>query len=114
MGGKISGTAFYGIPTGIAKLVSKDSLGNGGLSIKVSFTDDLVNFLSVMDIAYSDGVFTQIVDLENRLLSFNVYLNILKVTNIGEKQIGDKLNLEFDPVVIKVAKILQKFNLKDR
>ena len=114
LGEEIPGTFFYGIPTGIVELVAKDSLADGGLSIKVSFADELVNYLSVMDIACLDGAFMQIVALGDRLLSFNVYLNTLKVTNIGEKQVGDKLNIEFDPVVVKVAKILQKFNFKNQ
>lgn len=114
LGEEIPGTFFYGIPTGLVELVSKDSLADGNLSIKVSFADDLVNYLSVMDIACLDGAFMQIVNIDDRLLSFNVYPNTLKITNIGEKQVGDKLNIEFDPVVVKVAKILQKFNLKNQ
>lgn len=112
LGEEIPGTFFYGIPTGTVELVAKDSLADGGLSIQVSLADNLTNYLSVKDIACLNGIFMQIVDLGNRLLSFNVYPNTLKVTNIGEKQIGDKLNIEFDPIVVKVARIMQKFNLK--
>ncbi len=40
----------------------------------------------------------------------NVYPNTLKTTNLGEKQPGNQLSIELDPVIIKIAKIFQKFN----
>ena len=111
LGEEIPGTFFYGIPTGIVELVSMDSLPDENFLMKVSFEDDLINYLSVMDIACLNGALMQIIDIDNRFLFFNVYPNTLKITNLGEKQTGDKLNIELDPVVVKVAKILQKFNL---
>lgn len=111
LGEEIPGTFFYGIPTGVVELVSMDSLPDGNFLMKVHFENNLVNYLSVMDIACLNGALMQIVDIDNQLLSFNVYPNTLKITNLGEKQTGDKLNIELDPIVVKVAKILPKFNL---
>ncbi|PSB06631.1 Lumazine-binding protein [Pleurocapsa sp. CCALA 161] len=108
LGEEIPGAFFYGIPTGLVELVSQELLSDGNVIMKVSFEDDLVNYLSVLDVVCLDGVLVQIIDIDNYLLSFNVYPNTLKITNLGEKKSGNKLSIELDPLTIKVAKIFQK------
>lgn len=110
LGEEIPGAFFYGIPTGLVEIVSKESLPNGNCLMKVSFEDDLINYLSIMDQVCLDGVLVQIIDIDNYIFSFNVYSNTLKITNLGEKQLGNKLSIELDPLVLKIAKIFQKFN----
>ncbi|MGL5835756.1 MAG: Lumazine-binding protein, partial [Waterburya sp.] len=115
LGEEIPGVFFYGIPTGLVELVSQELLSDGNCLMKVSFEDDLVNYLSIMDVVCLDGILVQIIDIDNYLLSFNVYPNTLKITNLGEKKLGNKLSIELDPLTIKVAKIFQKqqkFNFK--
>ena len=109
LGEEIPGTFFYGITTGIVKLISKDNLSNGNLLMKVSFESNLVNYLSVKDCVCLDGIFLQIIDVDSHLLSFNVYSSTLKTTNLREKQSGS-LNIELDPFTLKIAKIFSKFN----
>ena len=77
--------------------------------MKVSFESNLVDYLSVTDCVCLDGVFLQIVDIDNYLLSFNIYSSTLETTSLGEKQ-SETLNIELDPVTLKIAKIFQKFN----
>ena len=108
LGEEIPGTFFYGIPTGIVKLVSRDNLSSG-LSIKVSFESNLVDYLSVNDCVCLDGIFLQIIDIDNYLLSFNVYSSTLRSTSLREKQSGT-FNIELDPFTLKIAKIFQKFD----
>ncbi|MEM7760969.1 MAG: hypothetical protein AAF298_22985 [Cyanobacteria bacterium P01_A01_bin.40] len=110
LGEEIPGTFFYGIPTGLVELVAREILSDGNLLMKVSFENNLVNYLSVMDQVCLDGVLVQIIDMDNYLLSFNIYPNTLKITNLGEKQPGNKLSIELDPLTSKIAKIFQKFN----
>ncbi len=110
LGEEIPGTFFYGIPTGLVEVVSRELLSDGNEEMKVSFENNLVNYLSVMDQVCLDGILLQIIDIDNYLLSFNVYPNTLKITNLGEKQPGNKLSIELDPLILKIAKILQKFN----
>ena len=103
LGEEIPGIFFYGIPTGLVKLVSKELLSNGNLLMKVLFENNLVNYLSVMDCVCLHGILLQIIDIDNHLISFNIYFNTLKTTSLREKQSGT-LNIELDPF------ILQKFN----
>ncbi|MEM7591985.1 MAG: hypothetical protein AAF383_10800 [Cyanobacteria bacterium P01_A01_bin.83] len=109
LGEEIPGIFFYGIPTGIAKLVSRELLSNGNLLLKVSFESDLVDYLSVMDCVCLEGILLQVIEIDNHLISFNVYSNTLKITNLQEKQSGS-FNIELDPFTLKIAKIFQKFN----
>lgn len=108
LGEEIPGTSFYGIPTGIAKLISKELLPNSNLLIKVAFENDLVDYLSVGYCVCLDGIFLQIINLDNRVIGFNIYSSTLKSTNLRDKQSED-FNIELDPFTLKIAKILQKF-----
>ena len=108
LGEEIPGTFFYGIPTGIVKLVSKNNLSNG-LLMKVSFESNLVDYLSVNDCVCLDGIFVQIIDIDNYLLSFNIYSSTLKSTSLREKQ-SVTFNIELDPFTLKIANIFQKLN----
>ena len=110
LGEEIPGTFFYGIPTGLVELVSREILSDGNLEMKVSFENNLVKYLSVMDQVCLNGALLQIVDIDNHLLSFNIYPNTLKMTNLGEKQPGDKLSIEIDPSTSKIAQIFEKFS----
>ena len=110
LGEEIPGTFFYGIPNGLVKLVSRERLPSEKFLIKVSFENDLIKYLSVMDQVCLDGVLLQVIDIDNYLLSFNIYSNTLKITNLGEKEPGDLLSLELDPLTTKIARILPKLN----
>ena len=77
--------------------------------MKVSFESNLVNYLSIMDCVCLDGIFLQIIDLDNHLISFNIYSSTIQTTSLREKQSGT-LNIELDPFTLKIAKIFQKFN----
>lgn len=109
LGEEIPGTFFYGIPTGIVELISRDKLSNGNLLMKVSFESNLVNYLSIMDCVCLDGIFLQIIDLDNHIISFNIYSSTIQTTSLREKQSGT-LNIELDPFTLKIAKIFQKLN----
>ena len=77
--------------------------------MKVSFESNLVNYLSVSDCVCLDGIFLQIINIDNDVLSFNVYCSTLKATSLREKQ-SETLSIELDPFTLKIAKIFQKFN----
>ena len=110
LGEEIPGTFFYGIPSGFVKFVSREVLSEGKILIKVSFENDLIEYLSVMDQICLDGALLQVIDIDNDLLSFNIYPSTLKLTNLGEKQPGELLTIELDPLTAKIARILKKLN----
>ncbi len=108
LGEEIPGAFFYGVPSGQVKGISLERLSNRKLMMKVSFEDDLINYLSVMDQVCLDGVLLQIKELAEHLIGFELYPNTLSLTNLGERQVGDLLNLEIEPFVAKIGRILEK------
>lgn len=110
LGEEIPGTFFYGVPSGQVKLISMEKLSTGGLLFKLSFENNLVNYLSSNDQVCLNGVALLIKDMEAEILCCELYPNTLIKTNLGEAQVGDLLNIEVDPIVAKIARIFQKIN----
>ena len=107
-GEEIPGTFFYGVPSGQVQLISLEMLSTGKAIMKVSFEDDLINYLSVQDQVCLDGVLLQIKELVEPLLCFELYPQTLSLTNLGERQVGELLSLEIDPFIQKIGRILKK------
>ena len=76
--------------------------------MKVSFEDDLINYLSVKDQVCLDGVLLQIKEVASPVIGFELYPNTLSLTNLGERIVGDLLNLEIDPFLAKISRIFEK------
>lgn len=108
LGEEIPGTIFYGIPTVSIELISKALRTDGSLTVKASFKHDFINYLSVTDQVCVDGALLQIVDIDDRILSFRLYPSTLETTNLQNRQVGEKLNIELDLFTLKLAKVLKK------
>ncbi len=80
-------------------------LSNGKSIIKVSFEDVLMNYLSVGDQACLNGVLLQIKELNTDVIGFELYPETLRLTNLGERQVGDLLWIEIDPFIAKISRI---------
>ncbi len=107
-GEEIPGAFFYGVPSGQVKVISLEMLSNGLSVMKVSFEDDLINYLSVKDQVCLDGVLLQIKEVASPVIGFELYPNTLSLTNLGERIVGDLLNLEIDPFLAKISRIFEK------
>jgi riboflavin synthase len=55
-----------------------------------------------------DGISLTVVDLDNRSFSVAIIPHTLTATNIGQKRIGDRVNLEVDIIGKYVEKLLDK------
>ncbi len=111
LGEEIPGTFFYAVPSGQVKLIYIEKLSGGRLTFQVSFEDDLVNYLSIKDQVCLNGVSLQIRDMKANILYFELYPSTLDLTNLGERQVGDLLTIEIDPIITKIARIFQKNQL---
>ena len=110
LGEEVPGTFFYGIPTGQVKVISHDRLPEGKSILKVSFENKLAKYLSTMDQVCLDGVLLQIREIVNHLLCFELYPNTLSLTNLGERQVGEFMKVEIDPLIVKIGRIFEKLN----
>jgi len=57
-----------------------------------------------------DGISLTVVDINNRSFSVAIIPHTLKATNLGEKGIGDKVNIEVDIIGKYVEKLLNREN----
>ncbi len=110
LGEEIPGAFFYGVPSGQVKVISLEMLSNGKSIMKVSFEDVLINYLSVGDQACLNGVLLRIKELSTDLIGFELYPETLRLTNLGERQVGDLLWIEIDPFIAKISRIFEKLN----
>ena len=64
-----------------------------------------MNYLSVGDQACFNGVLLQIKELNTDVIGFELYPETLRLTNLGERQVGDLLWIEIDPFIAKISRI---------
>ena len=67
-----------------------------------------MNYLSVGDQACFNGVLLQIKELNTDVIGFELYPETLRLTNLGERQVGDLLWIEIDPFIAKISRIFEK------
>ncbi|NEP89516.1 MAG: hypothetical protein F6K18_23275 [Okeania sp. SIO2C2] len=108
MGEEISGSLFYGVPSGYCQLISKENLSGGGIKIEVLWKNDFLQYLDVKDLICLDGVLLIIRDMAKFSLVFDIYPETVNLTNLVEKEIGEYFAIEIDPIVKKVGQILAK------
>ncbi|NEQ73157.1 MAG: Lumazine-binding protein [Okeania sp. SIO2C9] len=108
LGEEISGSLFYGVPSGYCQLISKDNLSGGGIKIEVLWKNDFVQYLDVKDLVCLDGVLLIIRDMAKLSLMFDIYPETVNLTNLVEKEIGEYFAIEIDPMVKKIGQILAK------
>ncbi len=108
LGEEIPGAFFYGVPTGQVKIISLELLPDEKLIMEVSFEDNLINYLSVKEQVCLDGVLLQIKTINSQVIGFELYPHTLNLTNLGERQVGDLLRIEVEPLTLKVSNILPR------
>ncbi|NEP04650.1 MAG: Lumazine-binding protein [Okeania sp. SIO2G4] len=108
LGEEISGSLFYGVPSGYCQLISKENLSGGGIKIEVLWNNDFLQYLDVKDLICLDGVLLIIRDMAKFYLVFDIYPETVNLTNLVEKEIGEYFAIEIDPIVKKVGQILAK------
>ncbi|WP_013320279.1 Lumazine-binding protein [Gloeothece verrucosa] len=108
LGEEISSSLFLGIPSGRCQLISLIHESETSVLFEVVWEDVLLKYLDPKDLVCLDGVLLMINKIEERVLSLGIYEETLKLTNLGERRVGDWLNIEMEPMVKKLAQILEK------
>lgn len=108
-GEEIPGALFYGIPSGKVKIISLQTIAENKLKMEVSWDNELIQYLDQLDQVCLNGVLLQIKEKVNQSMFFELYPETLNLTNFAERNVGEYLNIEIDPMVKKVAQVLAKF-----
>ncbi|NES84788.1 MAG: Lumazine-binding protein [Moorea sp. SIO2B7] len=111
LGEEIAVCVFSGVPSGICQLTSLKNYPEEIVHFQIKWDNFLFKYLDIKDVVYLDGVFLQIKNIKDDLLSFELYPETIKKTNLGDRKIGDILNIEIDPIIKKLAQILERKKL---
>ncbi|MGK7942230.1 MAG: Lumazine-binding protein [Crocosphaera sp.] len=111
LGEELPGIWFYGVPSGRGKILSMSRLEGEKLEIEIFWNHSLINYLDVKDQVCIDGVLLQIKKMTNLSMSFELYPETLKLTNLGKNQPENIVNIEIDPMIKKIGNIMEKIKI---
>lgn len=105
--GRLGGHMVTGHVDGVAEIRNKIDLGKG-FELHVSMPSELLRYLVPKGSIALDGVSLTIADLRSDLLVVSVVPHTAKSTNLGEKNIGDRGNIEVDVLSKYIERHLKK------
>jgi len=105
VGDELGGHFVSGHVDGIATLIAKEQIAD---SYKLDFSvpADLSKFIVKKGSVTLNGVSLTVNEAEKNICSVNIIPHTLSETNLGECQIGDKINLEIDAIARYLAKLM--------
>jgi riboflavin synthase len=106
LGDALGGHLVSGHVDGLARLRSRSARGDAAL-LWFDVPPELLPFIASKGSACLDGVSLTINDVDARGFSVGLIPHTLAVTTLGERAVGDALNLEVDLLARYVARLLQ-------
>src|SRR5699024_5393649 len=85
---------FTGIIQGKAKIQEIKSKGDNFRTHVIKMPQDLLAGLALGASVAHNGVCLTVTDIENDLVSFDLMQETLRVTNLGQLNVGDEINVE--------------------
>jgi riboflavin synthase len=105
LGDALGGHLVSGHVDGVGRVVARREVGEA-LELKISAPPEVVPTLVVKGSVTVDGVSLTINAVEGAVFSVTLIPHTLAVTGLGEKAVGDPVNLEGDQVAKHVARIV--------
>ncbi|MGH6932516.1 MAG: riboflavin synthase [Dongiaceae bacterium] len=107
MGDELGGHLVSGHVDGVGRLV--DRLPDGG-SLRMTFEAPaaLARLIAPKGSIVVDGVSLTVNEVEGHRFGVNIIPITLRETTLGDRQAGDTVNLEIDPLARYVARLLQR------
>lgn len=106
LGDALGGHLVSGHVDGLARLRSRDARGDAAL-LWFDVPAELLPFLAVKGSACLDGVSLTINEVDARGFAVGLIPHTLAVTTLGDRAVGDALNLEVDLLARYVARLLE-------
>lgn len=107
VGDELGGHLVSGHVDGLAKLVDRASDG-GGLRMTFEAPTELARSIASKGSVTIDGVSLTVNEVEGPRFGVNLVPITLRETNLGEREAGDSVNLEIDPLARYVARLIQR------
>jgi riboflavin synthase len=106
-GDELGGHIVSGHVDGVATLVSITPDGDS-YRLKIRAPQDLKHFVAPKGSIALDGISLTVNEVEDDIFGINIIPHTWVVTTMGQRKVGDKINMEVDMLARYVARILGK------
>jgi riboflavin synthase len=104
--GRFGGHVVQGHVDGVAEIVSREPSANWEV-VKVKIPSDLSKYVVHKGSITFDGVSLTVNDISNDIVSLSLIPETLRLTTLGSKKVGDKLNVEADILAKHIEKLIE-------
>ncbi|CAB4614425.1 MAG: riboflavin synthase [Actinobacteria bacterium] len=104
--GRFGGHVVQGHVDGVAEIISREPSVNWEI-VKVKIPAELTKYVVHKGSITFDGVSLTVNDISDNTVSLSLIPETLRLTTLGTKQVGDKLNVEADILAKHIEKLLE-------
>ena len=104
---RLGGHIVTGHVDNVGKIISRNPVGEYTF-YKFEASEDILKYVVKKGSIAIDGISLTVIELDNKSFGVAIIPHTLKATNLGAKNIGDKVNLEVDIIGKYVEKLLGK------
>jgi riboflavin synthase len=104
--GRFGGHVVQGHVDGVAEIVSREPSANWEV-VKVKIPAELSKYVVHKGSITFDGVSLTVNDISGNTVSLSLIPETLRLTTLGTKQVGDKLNVEADILAKHIEKLIE-------
>jgi riboflavin synthase len=104
--GRFGGHVVQGHVDGVAEIISRESSANWEV-VKVRIPSELSKYVVHKGSITFDGVSLTVNDISGDVVSLSLIPETLRLTTLGTKQVGDKLNVEADILAKHIEKLIE-------
>jgi riboflavin synthase len=104
--GRFGGHVVQGHVDGVAEIVSREPSANWEV-VKVKIPSDLSKYVVHKGSITFDGVSLTVNDIVEDTVSLSLIPETLRLTTLGSKRVGDKLNVEADILAKHIEKLIE-------
>ena len=104
--GRFGGNVVQGHVDGVAEIVSREPSANLEV-VKVKIPSNLSKYVVHKGSITFDGVSLTVHDITDDTVSLSLIPETLRLTNLGSKKVGDKLNVEADILAKHIEKLIE-------
>ena len=104
--GRFGGHVVQGHVDGVAEIISREPSANWEV-VKVKIPAELSKYVVHKGSITFDGVSLTVNDISDNTVSLSLIPETLRLTTLGTKQVGDKLNVEADILAKHIEKLIE-------
>jgi riboflavin synthase len=104
--GRFGGHVVQGHVDGVAEIISREPSANWEV-VKVRIPSELSKYVVHKGSITFDGVSLTVNDISGDVVSLSLIPETLRLTTLGTKQVGDKLNVEADILAKHIEKLIE-------